>query len=403
MAHSGTPSSARKHIGIFGRRNAGKSSLLNAIASQDLAVVSPVKGTTTDAVSKAMEILPAGPVLLIDTPGLDDDGIIGSERVKKARKALSTVDAALVVIDAATAPDETDLGIISSLKERSLPYIVVINKADAIDGEYSYRSQLPSDTNVLAVSSVTKAGIDELKTEIGRMLAGGEEKPLARDLFNPGDTVLLVIPIDKSAPKGRLILPQQQTIRDILDGNGSVMMVKEDGLERALAVNPSLVITDSQVFGPVSRIVPESIPLTSFSILFARYKGGLEGAVRGVKAIESLKNGDRVLISEGCTHHRQCGDIGTVKIPRWIKEYTGKEFEYSFSSGTEFTENPEKYSLIIHCGGCMLTEREMRYRYREAEESGTAITNYGILIAAVHGILPRSLSLFPDILSYLQR
>ena len=397
MALSGTPSSARKHIGIFGRRNAGKSSLLNAIASQDLAVVSPVKGTTTDAVSKAMEILPAGPVLLIDTPGLDDDGIIGSERVKRARKALSTVDAALVVIDAATAPDETDLGIIMSLKDRSLPYIVVINKIDAIDGEYSYRTQLPSDAKILAVSSVTKAGIDELKTEIGRMLAGGEEKPLARDLFNPGDTVVLVIPIDKSAPKGRLILPQQQTIRDILDGNGSVMMVKEDGLEKALAVNPSLVITDSQVFGLVSRIVPDSIPLTSFSILFARYKGGLECAVRGVKAVESLKDGDRVLISEGCTHHRQCGDIGRDKIPLWLLKRTGKELSFDFSSGTGFPDDLSPYSLIVHCGGCMLTEGEMGARRREAEAQGIPMTNYGILIAYINGILSRSLSVFPDI------
>ena len=401
MALSGTPSSARKHIGIFGRRNAGKSSLLNAIASQELAVVSPVKGTTTDIVSKAMEILPAGPVLLIDTPGLDDDGIIGTERVKRARKALSTVDAALVVIDSQAAPDETDLGIISAVRERSIPYIVVINKSDKLSGEYGYRAMLPTDAVVMAVSSADKTGIDELRTMLGNLLAGGEEKPIARDLFSPGETVLLVIPIDKAAPKGRLILPQQQTIRDILDGNGAVMMVKEDGLEKALSVGPSLVITDSQVFGPVSRIVPDEIPLTSFSILFARYKGGLESAVRGVKKVESLSDGDRILIAEGCTHHRQCGDIGRDKIPRWLEAKTGKKLSFDFSSGTGFPEDLSPYSLIVHCGGCMLTEGEMGARRRNAGRCGIPMTNYGILIAYINGILRRSLSVFPDIQSIL--
>ena len=401
MALSGTPSSVRKHIGIFGRRNAGKSSLLNAIAAQDLAVVSPVKGTTTDVVSKAMEILPAGPVLLLDTPGLDDDGIIGSERVKRARKALSAVDAALVVIDAGTAPDSTDLGIIRAVKERSIPYIVVINKSDTLKGEYGYKAMFPSDALIMEVSAAGMKGIDELRTALGRILAGGDDKPLVRDLFSPGETVLLVIPIDKSAPKGRLILPQQQTIRDILDGDGEVVMVKEDGLERALSSNPSLVITDSQVFGPVSRIVPESIPLTSFSILFARFKGGLESSVGGVKSVESLEDGDRILIAEGCTHHRQCGDIGRDKIPRWLEAKTGKKFSFDFSSGTGFPEDLSPYSLIVHCGGCMLTEGEMGARRAEAGKSGVPMTNYGILIAYLNGILKRSLSVFPDIQSLL--
>ncbi len=397
MALSGTPSSVRKHIGIFGRRNAGKSSLLNVIASQDLAVVSPVKGTTTDTVSKAMEILPAGPVLLVDTPGLDDDGVIGLERVKKARKALSTVDAALVVIDASFSPDKTDLGIIREVKERSIPYVIVINKSDTVSGAYAWKDMLPSDATIIMASSVDGTGIEDIKNTLGNLLSEGEEKPIARDLISPGETVLLVIPIDKSAPKGRLILPQQQTIRDILDGNGSVMMVKEDGLEKALSYDPSLVITDSQIFGSVSKTVPETIPLTSFSILFARYKGSLESAVRGVRKVESLSDGDRILIAEGCTHHRQCGDIGRDKIPRWLEAKTGKKLSFGFSSGTAFPEDLSPYSLIIHCGGCMLTEQEMAFRRKKAEECGTPMTNYGILIAYINGILRRSLSVFPDI------
>lgn len=397
MSLSATPSSVRKHIGIFGRRNAGKSSLLNAITGQDAAVVSPVKGTTTDVVSKPMELLPAGPVVFVDTPGLDDDGVVGSERVRRAKKALSTVDAALVVMDSETPPDETDLMILDAVRGRGIPFVIVINKSDlSLDG-FSYKEKLPDDAKVISVSALKGTGITELKTMLGGMLSGGEEKPLCRDLFSPGDTIVLVIPIDKAAPKGRLILPQQQMIRDILDGGGSALMVKEDQLEKALETHPSLVITDSQVFGSVSRIVPESIPLTSFSILFARYKGGLESAIRGVKAAESLESGDKVLIAEGCTHHRQCGDIGRDKIPFWLRKMTGKDIDFDFTSGSGFPDDPSEYRLIVHCGGCMLTENEMGRRRAIAGSYGVPMTNYGILIAYMNGILRRSLSVFPDL------
>ncbi len=404
------PSSERIHISFFGMRNAGKSSVMNRVIGQELSIVSSKKGTTTDPVRKSMELLPIGPVVMIDTPGLDDEGELGELRIRKAKRELVRTDAAVVVAEAGERLNDLLINLINTIRNRNIPYVICVNKIDTAANTEGILKDLENlgigRESISLVSAITGEGINDLKKSIAKAIGTEEARPIVRDLFSPGDTVMLVIPVDKAAPKGRLILPQQQSIRDILDGDGRVLAVKEGDVASSLSLlsaPPRLVITDSQAFGTVAKQVPESIPLTSFSILFARYKGNLESAVKGISQLRKLKGGESILISEGCTHHRQCGDIGTVKIPRWIKEYTGKEFEYSFSSGTEFTENPEKYSLIIHCGGCMLTEREMRYRYREAEESGTAITNYGILIAAVHGILPRSLSLFPDILSYLQR
>ena len=388
MGMNATPSSERVHIAFFGLRNAGKSSVMNRVIGQDLSIVSDEKGTTTDPVRKSMELLPIGPVVMIDTPGLDDEGELGELRIKKARISK----------------------LVLSIRKRSIPFVVCINKIDINDDVSEIIKHLGEmgigEDSICRVSAVTGEGITELKERIAKAIGADEAKPIVKDLFSPGDFVMLVIPIDKAAPKGRLILPQQQTIRDVLDGDGKVIVVKENEVSSTLSklgILPKLVITDSQAFETVSKQVPLSIPLTSFSILFARYKGNLESAVKGISKLNALKGGERILIAEGCTHHRQCGDIGTVKIPNWIHSYTGKDFEYSFASGTGFPDNLEDYSLVIHCGGCMLTEREMKYRYREAEESGIAMTNYGILIAAIHGILPRSLSLFPSILSYLQR
>ena len=390
MSMNATPSANRIHIGFFGRRNAGKSSLVNAVTGQNLAVVSDVKGTTTDPVMKAMELLPLGPVVMIDTPGLDDEGALGEMRVKKARQILEKVDIAVLVIDASEGEAEEDRKLEEELKARSVPYIKVYNKCD--------KDAAPA--GCMGVSAQTGQGIRELKEQIALLKAPEEEKLIIGDMLQPGDFVLLVTPIDESAPKGRLILPQQQTIRDILDANAVALVVKEDRMAETIenmGKKPKLVITDSQVFDIADAQTPEDIPLTSFSILMARYKGLLETAVRGIMAVEDLKDGDTVLIAEGCTHHRQCNDIGSVKIPNWLKKKTGKQLNIELCSGNEFPEDLSKYSLVIHCGGCMLTERTVKYRMSIAEAQGVPMTNYGIAIAYMKGILKRSIGIFPQL------
>ena len=393
MGLNESASADRVHIGFFGLRNAGKSSLVNAITNQELALVSDVLGTTTDPVRKAMELLPIGPVVIIDTPGLDDEGALGEARVKKARQVLNTVDIAVLVSDATKPLCALELDLIELFKAKNIPYVIAYNKIDACDSV----SAKEGDNEIL-VSAQKKINIERLKEKIGALQnSGTNERHIVSDLIKPGDTVLLVIPIDKAAPKGRLILPQQQTIRDILDCGAMALVCRDSELcdmLKALKTPPALVITDSQVFGKVSKILPKEIPLTSFSILFARYKGNLWGAVEGAYKLDSLKDGDKILISEGCTHHRQCGDIGTVKLPKWISDYTSKSLDLEFTSGKDFPEDVSKYALIIHCGGCMLTEREMQYRIRQASDAGVPITNYGMVIAHTHGILCRSLEPF---------
>ena len=399
MGLNDTPSGERLHIALFGRRNAGKSSLINAITGQDLAVVSDIKGTTTDPVTKAMELLPLGPVVMIDTPGLDDSGALGDLRIKKAYQVLNKTDIALLVVDAAEGFSSDDQLILDRIKAKNIPYIVVYNKCDLLSETGK------GDEHAIYVSSTSKTNIYELKEMIARQVKpDGDAKRVISDLIKEGDTVVLVVPIDKAAPKGRLILPQQQTIRDILDTQATAVVCQNTTLEatlKNLGKKPVMVVTDSQVFADVSKKVPADIPLTSFSILFARYKGNLELAVRGVAALKNLKDGDTVLIAEGCTHHRQCNDIGTVKIPNWILQNTGKKINFEFTSGTEFPVELGKYAMVVHCGGCMLNEREMKYRLRCAEDDGIPITNYGILIAYVTGILKRSVALFPDIAAIL--
>lgn len=390
-----TPSSERIHIGIFGKRNAGKSSLINAITGQSLAIVSDIKGTTTDPVLKTMELLPLGPVVLIDTPGLDDEGELGELRIKKAYQMLNKTDVALVIIDVTIGFDMADAKIIEAIEKKKIPYIMVYTKADLQE-----RRNVGNGTDCVWVSATTGENIEELK----RMIANAVPKEVASkrivsDLINPLEFIVLVVPIDSSAPKGRLILPQQQTIRDILEAGATSIVVKDTELAEmldALQVKPSLVIADSQVFGKVAKIVPNNIPLTSFSILMARYKGNLETVVRGTYALDDLQDRDIVLISEGCTHHRQCEDIGAVKLPKWIREYTGKELQFEFTSGTEFPNDLSKYKMIVHCGGCMLNEREMKYRLKCAEDQGIPMTNYGIAIAHMKGILARSIELFEE-------
>lgn len=393
MSLNSTPSAERIHIGIFGKRNAGKSSVINAITGQELAIVSDVKGTTTDPVSKAMELLPLGPVVIIDTPGLDDTGELGALRVRKACQSLNKTDIAVLVIDGSVGMTEEDEEILARIKKKQIPFIIVQNKADLTPKPL--RTVIP---NALWVSAKTGENIHELKERLaGLAPKENSEKKIVGDLLSPLDFVVLVVPIDSSAPKGRLILPQQQTIRDILDADAVSIVVKDTELAdtlKKLPQKPKLVITDSQVFPKVSKVTPKEIPLTSFSILFARYKGSLETVARGAQAIDSLKDGDRVLIAEGCTHHRQCDDIGSVKIPRWLKEYTGRDIHISFTSGTEFPDDLSAYQLIIHCGGCMLNEREMKYRLQCAEDQAVPITNYGIAIAHMKGILKRSLEPF---------
>lgn len=398
MALNQTPAAERIHIAFFGRRNAGKSSLMNAVTGQELAVVSEVKGTTTDPVYKTMELLPLGPVMLIDTPGIDDEGELGRLRVKKSRQVLNKTDIAVLVIDAAMGETEEDKKMIALFQEKQVPYLVVYHKADLLP-------ECITNDSVLYVSSKTGMGVQELKNRLAATRPAEEEKDLLEGLVEPGDLVVLVTPIDKAAPKGRLILPQQQTIRALLDHGCISVVARETELSKTLerlGQKPALVITDSQAFGMVSKLVPRDIPLTSFSILFARYKGNLRQAVEGVSILGKIQDKDRILISEGCTHHRQCNDIGTVKLPGWIRDFTGREPEFSFTSGTGFEEDLTPFKLIVHCGACMLNEREMKYRLACARDQGVAMTNYGILIAYIHGILKRSLEPFPDIAALLE-
>ena len=400
MGLNDTISADRLHIGFFGMRNAGKSSVVNAVTGQDLAVVSAVKGTTTDPVRKAMELLPLGPVMIIDTPGLDDEGELGALRVKKTRKVLSQVDIAILVIDGTRGLSPLDRDLIAQFRERNLPYLIAWNKADLLENA----PELPE--NSILVSASTGFQIRELKDRIGALSrTDSDDKKIVSDLLTPGDTVVLVIPIDSAAPKGRLILPQQQTIRDILDAGCIAVTTRDDKLEdtlNCLSHPPKMVITDSQIFEKVSEIVPREIPLTSFSILFARYKGELAELVRGSAKLSALRDGDRVLISEGCTHHRQCGDIGTVKMPAWIRSYTGKNLEFSFTSGGDFPEDLSEYALVVHCGGCMLKENEMKRRIRVSACADVPMVNYGIAIARMHHILERSLELFPKMAELLR-
>jgi len=401
MGLNEAPSANRVHIGFFGKRNSGKSSLVNAVTGQDLAVVSDVKGTTTDPVYKAMELLPVGPVMIIDTPGIDDEGPLGELRVKKSRQVLNKTDVAVLVIDSATGKSKEDEELIALFDEKNIKYIVVFNKSDL-------QAQTPPETeNSISVSAKTWYNITALKEKIAALAAEEEpDKRIVGDLIDPLDFIVLVVPIDKAAPKGRLILPQQQTIRDILDTGAVAIVTKETELRETLETlgkKPKLVITDSQVFQKVAAETPDDVFLTSFSILFARYKGNLEIAVKGVKALETLQDGDTVLISEGCTHHRQCDDIGTVKLPRWIKEYTKKQLNFIFTSGTEFPGDLSRYRMIVHCGGCMLNEREVKYRYKCAVDQHVPITNYGILISYIKGILERSIAIFPHILADIKK
>ena len=387
-----TPSGERVHIGFFGRRNAGKSSVVNAVTGQELSVVSEVRGTTTDPVSKAMELLPLGPVVIIDTPGFDDEGSLGELRVRRTRQILNKTDIAVLIVDAAEGLKDCDRELTALFEEKKIPYITVFNKSDLADS--------CSESGVMYVSALTGAGIHELKEKIASMKPDGSDKRLVADKINAGDLIILVVPIDKAAPKGRLILPQQQAIRDILDTGAAALVTRDTELAETLEKlgrRPDLVITDSQVFGKVDRIIPADVPLTSFSILMARYKGLLDEAVKGVSAISSLRDGDTVLIAEGCTHHRQCGDIGSVKIPKWLLEYTGKDLRFKTVSGTEFPEDLSPYAMVIHCGGCMLSEREVSSRAKNAADQNIPITNYGTMIAFVHGILKRSLGIFPEL------
>lgn len=400
MSLNQTPSSERIHIGIFGKRNAGKSSIINAITGQNTALVSEVKGTTTDPVYKAMELLPLGPVVLMDTPGLDDEGSLGELRVQKGLEVLGKTDLALLVIDGTCGMEKEDWELAKKLKERDIPTLLVYNKSD-LGARAAHTGEFP----VVFASAFTGEGIPELKERLARLLPEKkQEKHLAADLLEPLDLVILVVPIDKSAPKGRLILPQQQTIRDILEAGAVSVVVRDTELGKtleALGRKPKLVITDSQVFARAAAKVPKGIPLTSFSILFARYKGNLRQAVEGARALKTIEDGDKILISEGCTHHRQCEDIGTVKLPGWIREYTKKEPEFVFTSGGDFPKELGDYKLVIHCGGCMLPEREMQNRLSQAEQEKLPMTNYGILIAYMKGILKRSLEPFPELADFI--
>lgn len=411
MSLNSVASGERIHIGFFGMRNAGKSSLVNAVTGQELAVVSDVKGTTTDPVQKAMELLPLGPVVIIDTPGLDDEGELGLKRVEKARNVLGKTDIAILVVDSTVGMQPLDQTLIDMFEEKKLPYIIAYNKADLLSAKAglaledvvanpaSVLGKTLKDNEIL-VCAEAKQGIVELKEKIGALSKGVEnDKKIVADLLEPGDMVVLVIPIDKAAPKGRLILPQQQTIRDILDAGCMVTICQDSNLVECLSgmtKKPKMIITDSQVFGKIQKDVPEGVLFTSFSILFARYKGELDVLVKGAAALASLQDGDKVLISEGCTHHRQCGDIGTEKMPAWVRNYTGCEPEFVFTSGVEFPSDLSQYKVIIHCGGCMLNEKEMKSRIAKAKGNDVPMVNYGVAIAQMHGILKKSLSPFPD-------
>lgn len=392
MGMNETPSGERVHIAFFGRRNAGKSSLVNAVTGQELAIVSDIRGTTTDPVYKSMELLPLGPVVIIDTPGIDDEGELGLKRVGKTRQVLNKADLAVLVVDAVEGISSWEEEMIRLFEKKEIPYLVVYNKMDLLTGK---SEQEPVVEHTAYVSARTREGIQQLKEQMARLTSQEtDEKRLAADLVKPFDTVILVVPIDKAAPKGRLILPQQQVIRDLLDIGAMPFVCRESELSETFAKlkeNPALVITDSQVFPLVDRLTPLQVRLTSFSILFARYKGDLKQAAEGAKALEMIQDGDPILISEGCTHHRQCGDIGTEKLPAWIRQYTGKAPEFHFTSGTEFPEDVSGYKLIVHCGGCMLNAREMKSRLRSAVDQEIPMTNYGILIAYMKGILKRSM------------
>lgn len=402
MSLNATPSAERVHIGFFGKRNAGKSSIVNAVTGQDLAVVSDVKGTTTDPVTKAMELLPIGPVVIIDTPGIDDEGVLGELRVKKTKQILNKTDIAVLVVDSQQGLTDVEQELIALFEAKGLKYLVVYNKIDLLEN----KNIDTASENVCFVSAVRKDGVELLKEAIGKLATIEEgNNYIVRDLIRPNDFIVLVTPIDSAAPKGRLILPQQQTIRDILDAGAISIVTKETELKHTLeniGKKPAMVITDSQAFAPVAKDTPEDIPLTSFSILMARYKGQLDGAIYGAAAIGKLEDGDTVLISEGCTHHRQCGDIGTVKLPKLLEKTTGKKLQYHFTSGTEYPDDLSAYKLVIHCGGCMLNEREMRYRQKCAADQKIPFTNYGIAMAYMQGILERSIAIFPDLKRILQ-
>ncbi len=398
MSLQSTPSGERIHIGFFGRTNAGKSSLVNAITNQELSVVSDIKGTTTDPVTKAMELLPLGPVVIIDTPGFDDAGVLGEKRIQRTKQVLNRVDIAVLVVDGAEGKTEADAQLVSLFEEKNIPYLTVYNKSDLAVRDCA--------ENEICVSALKKENTEELKNRIAALLKiDAPHVSLVADFIKAGDAVVLVTPIDASAPKGRLILPQQMAIRDILDAGAIAVVSKETELEQTLSklsAPPALVVTDSQVFGFVGKMVPPTVKLTSFSILMARYKGFLETAVHGAAAIGELKDGDTVLISEGCTHHRQCGDIGSVKLPMWLKKTTGASLNIETSSGMSFPEDLSEYALVIHCGGCMLNEREVTYRRKCAEDAGVPFTNYGTAIAYMHGILKRSLAPMPELEKLLE-
>lgn len=403
MGMNQTPASERVHISFFGKRNAGKSSVINAITGQDLAIVSSVRGTTTDPVYKTMELLPLGPVMIIDTPGIDDEGELGALRVRKSYQVLNKTDIAILVVDSTTGKGEEELALIHRFHKKGIPYLVVYNKIDLLSGEEITDLAMSVRPGEVLVSAADGMNIQELKEKIATLKPEDTHKyPLIQDLIEPLDLVILVVPIDKAAPKGRLILPQQQTIRDILERGALSLVVRDTELKSTLdhflsqGVCPKLVVTDSQAFARVSKDVPENITLTSFSILFSRYKGELETQLEGVAALSSIQDDDRILIAEGCTHHRQCGDIGTCKIPDWIRNYTGKKPVFEFTSGTEFPDDVSSYKMVVHCGGCMLNEREMKYRIACCHDQGVPITNYGLLIAQVTGILKRSLGPFPE-------
>ena len=403
MGMNQTPASERVHISFFGKRNAGKSSVINAVTGQDLAIVSSVMGTTTDSVYKTMELLPLGPVMVIDTPGIDDKGELGALRVRKSYQVLNKTDIAILVIDSTAGKGEEELELIHRFHKKGIPYLIVYNKIDLLSTEKIKDLAMSVRAGEVLVSASDGMNIQELKEKIASLKPEDTHKyPLIQDLIEPLDLVILVVPIDKAAPKGRLILPQQQTIRDILERGALSLVVRDTELKSTLdhflaqGVCPKLVVTDSQAFAHVSKAVPENITLTSFSILFSRYKGELETQLKGIAALSSIEDGDRILIAEGCTHHRQCGDIGTCKMPEWIRNYTGKKPVFEFTSGTEFPDDVSSYKMVVHCGGCMLNEREMKYRIACCQDQGVPITNYGILIAQVTGILKRSLGPFPE-------
>lgn len=403
MGMNQTPASERVHISFFGKRNAGKSSVINAVTGQDLAIVSSVMGTTTDPVYKSMELLPLGPVVVIDTPGIDDEGELGALRVRKSYQVLNKTDIAILVVDSTTGKGEEEFALLHKFHEKHIPYLVVYNKIDLLSVEEIKNLAMSVRAGEVLASAADGMNIQELKEKIATLKPEDTHQyPLIQGLIEPLDLVILVVPIDKAAPKGRLILPQQQTIRDILERGALSLVVRDTELKSTLdhflaqGVCPKLVVTDSQAFARVSKDVPENITLTSFSILFARYKGELETQLKGVAALSSIEDGDHILIAEGCTHHRQCGDIGTCKMPEWIRNYTGKEPVFEFTSGTEFPDDVSSYKMVVHCGGCMLNEREMKYRIACCQDQGVPITNYGILIAQVTGILKRSLGPFPE-------